>query len=82
MNYSENPNGNQGARVRDIARPQPTPHDFKEDENISEQASATVSRYMHPVEAHFAPTTGRGPLGRGISKHLAEQLGVKQSSQE
>ena len=66
---SEIPNGNQGARVRDIAKPQPTPHDFKEDENISEQASATVNRYTHPIEEMFARPTARHGLGRGIPKN-------------
>ncbi len=75
-NYSDNPNGNQGARVRDFARPQPTPHDFKEDENAVEQANATVNRYTHPIEDLFARPTARHGLGRGIPKN-SPLLGIQ-----
>ncbi len=74
--YSPNPAG-KGESIRlDISGAKPEPHDFRRDLNAAEAADAAVRHYAHPIEHHFAPSTGRGPLGRGISRDLAKQLGI------
>ena len=74
--YSPNPIG-KGESVRlNIKGNQTTDTNMRNTFNYAESAEAEVRRGQHPVEAHFGPTTGRGPLGRGISKQLAASLGV------
>ena len=76
MTYSEMPIGRAASTKLDISGNQKAPNDFRRDENAVEQGEAEVRRAQHPLESHFAPTTGRGPLGRGISKQLARTLNI------
>jgi len=73
MDYSPNPIENTKLNIRGN---QKSPLNLRETENQAEEADAAVRHYSHPIEHHFAPSTGRGPLGRGISRDLAKQLGI------
>jgi len=73
MDYSPNPIEN---TKLNIGGSQKSPLNLRETENQAEEADAAVRHYAHPLENHFASTGARGPLGRGVSKQLARQLGV------
>jgi hypothetical protein len=64
----------QNTTINDFGRPQLQNHDFKENENLENEIEAAN---RHPLERHFAPNTARGPLGRNISKSLANKLGIQ-----